>query len=173
MECSARFLPRCCLSLESLQMSARMDVNSLEGTIPNYVSTPSGLFASEPLQGIVHLWQTLVKIFSESLSTIVKCHAVIAYHDTPINLDSKCQIQSSCCLSPSSAPADLSAKNGCTRLTTPLRLQVVITDNNLPRIGALRGWAALDIPASHVGTIILNTESHLLSSGLVLGYQIL
>ena len=46
MECSARFLPRCSLSLESLQMSARMDVNSLEGTIPNYGSTPSGLFAS-------------------------------------------------------------------------------------------------------------------------------
>ena len=146
MECSARFLSRCSLSLESLQMSARMDVNSLEGTIPNYGSTPSGLFASQPLQGIVHLWQTLVKIFSGSLSTIVKCHAVIAYHDTPINLDSKCQIQSSsCCLSPSSAPADLSAKNGCTRLTTPLRLQVVITDNHLPRIGARRGWAALYI----------------------------
>ena len=53
-------------------------------------------------------------------------------------------------LAPSRAPADLPTKNGCTRLPMPLRLQVVITDNYLPRNASLRGWAALYIPRRQV-----------------------
>ena len=77
-ECSASSL---FLSPPSLQMSARIDVMSLERALLKCVL--SGLFAVQSLRRIFLLWQTLVKIFSGSLSNIGKCHAVIAYHDTP------------------------------------------------------------------------------------------
>ena len=88
---------------------------------------PRGLFAVQSLRAVVLLWQTLVKIFSGSLSSIGKCHAVIAYHDTPIHLDSKCQIPSCCPPSPCTCrPADLPTK----KWMHPIADAVAITNRN-------------------------------------------
>ena len=175
MECSARFLPRCSLSLQSLQMSARMDVNSLEGTIPNYVSTPSGLFASQPVQGIVHLWQTLVKIFSGGPYLPSSNATPLSHITIPLSIwiaNAK-----------SSPPPAVSLSLLCT--CRPVRKKwmhsiddaVAITSRNYgqssptnrrsPRMGStLHTYIPRGDHSQH-------TESHLLSSGVVLGYQIL
>ena len=141
-ECSASSL---FLSPPSLQMSARIDVMSLERALLKCVLC--GLFAVQSHRRIVLLWQTLVKIFSGSLSTLdrqMPRRYRISRYPYPFGWQMPNPVLLSSLLL--RAPADLPTKNGCTRLPMPLRLQVVITDNYLPRNGSLRGWAALYIP---------------------------
>ena len=173
MECSARFLPRCSLSLESLQMSARMDVNSLEGTIPNYGSTPSGLFASH-FKGL--------SIYGRHLSKYFRGPYLPSSNATPL---SHITIPLSIWIAnaKSSPPPALSLSLLCT--CRPVRKKwmhsiddaVAITSRNYgqssptnrrsPRMGST---LPTYIPR---GDHSQHTESHLLSSGVVLGYQIL
>ena len=143
-ECSASSL---FLSLPSLQMSARIDVMSLERALLKCVLC--GLFAVQSHRRIVLLWQTLVKIFSGSLSTLdrqMPRRYRISRYPYPFGWQMPNPVLLSSLLL--RAPADLPTKNGCTRLP----IAVAITSRNYgqlsPRNGSLRGWAALYIPRS-------------------------
>ena len=150
-------------------MSARIDVMSLERALLKCVL--SGLFAVQSPRRIFLLWQTLVKIFSGSLSTLdrqmPRRYRISRYPypfgwqmPNPVLLSSLLLVHLQTCPQKMDAP-------DC-RL--PLRLQVVITDNYLPRNGSLRGWAALYIPRRQVSFRHVVFPKNIAEFWPVLGY---
>ena len=132
-ECSASSL---FLSLPSLQMSARIDVMSLERALLKCVL--SGLFAVQSHRRIVLLWQTLVKIFSGSLSTLdrqMPRRYRISRYPYPFGWQMPNPVLLSSLLL--RAPADLPTKNGCTRLP----IAVAITSRNYGQLSPTKRFS--------------------------------